>query len=194
MKIGLYFGSFNPIHTGHLIIASHILNETSLDKVWFVVSPHNPFKESDTLLNEYERFHLVQKAIENDPRFKASDIEFALPRPSYTVHTLAYLKEKYPLYEFNIIMGSDSYQNLPKWKNVEHIINNYAIIIYNRPGFKVESFLHSNTQAMNAPLLEISATHIRKMVQEGKSIKYLVPPAVEEEITRSGMFRKNQKK
>lgn len=194
MKTGLYFGSFNPIHTGHLIIANHILNETSIDKIWFVVSPHNPFKESDTLLNEYERFHLVQKAIENDHRLKATDIEFSLPRPSYTVHTLAYLREKYPSQEFCLIMGSDSFQNLGKWKNADHIIKNYELVIYTRPGFEVVNSLGANIQIMDAPLLEISATHIRKLVQEGKSIKYLVPPAVEEEIFKSGMYRKHQKK
>ena len=194
MKIGLYFGSFNPIHTGHLIIASHILNETDIEKVWFVVSPHNPFKESDTLLNEYERFHLVQKAVENDPRLKAVDIEFSLPRPSYTVHTMAYLEEKYPSHQFVIIMGSDSFQNIEKWKNSDHIIKNYEILIYKRPGFEIANDINARIRVMKAPLLEISATHIRKMVQEGRSIKYLVPPQVENEILSSGMFRKNQKK
>ena len=194
MKIGLYFGSFNPIHTGHLIIASHILNETDIEKVWFVVSPHNPFKESDTLLNEYERFHLVQKAVENDPRLKAVDIEFSLPRPSYTVHTMAYLEEKYPAHQFVIIMGSDSFQNIEKWKNSDHIIKNYEILIYKRPGFEIANDINARIRVMKAPLLEISATHIRKMVQEGRSIKYLVPPQVENEILSSGMFRKNQKK
>ena len=194
MKIGLYFGSFNPIHTGHLIIASHILNESDIDKVWFVVSPHNPFKESNTLLNEYERFHLVQKAVEQDARLKAVDIEFSLPRPSYTVHTMAYLEEKYPSYQFVIIMGSDSFQNIEKWKNADHILKNYEIMIYKRPGFEIDNKTEAKIQVMNAPLLEISATHIRKLVQEGRSIKYLVPPQVEDEILNSGMYRKNQKK
>ena len=194
MKIGLYFGSFNPIHTGHLIIASHILNESDIEKVWFVVSPHNPFKESATLLNEYERFHLVQKAVEYDPRLKAIDIEFSLPRPSYTVHTMAYLEEKYPSHQFVIIMGSDSFQNIEKWKNADYIIRNYEILIYKRPGFEIANDINARIRVMKAPLLEISATHIRKMIQEGKSIKYLVPPQVEEEILNSGMFRKNQKK
>src|SRR6185503_19509186 len=121
MKIGLYFGSFNPIHIGHLIIANHILNESGLKKIWFIVSPLNPFKNSENLINEYDRLHLVQKAIEDDARLKASDIEFSLPRPSYTVHTLAYLKEKYPEHSFFIIMGSDGFQNLDKWKNSEII-------------------------------------------------------------------------
>jgi nicotinate-nucleotide adenylyltransferase len=193
MNIGLYFGSFNPIHTGHLIIANHILNETVLDKVWFVVSPQNPFKHSSTLLNEYHRFHLVQKAIEGDDRLRAMDIEFSLPKPSYTIHTLVYLKEKYPNHSFTIIMGSDSFQNLPKWKNAETIINNYPIIIYRRPGFEVETTGSTGITIMDAPLLEISATYIRNLIITGKSIKYLVPSLVEAEIKELGYY-KNIKK
>jgi nicotinate-nucleotide adenylyltransferase len=194
MKVGLYFGSFNPIHVGHLIIANHILNETDLQKVWFVVSPQNPFKKSDTLLNEYDRFHIVQKAIEGDDRLRASDIEFSLPKPSYTVHTLAYLKEKYPLYEFSIIMGSDGFQNLHNWKNADVIITDYPIIIYKRPGFDIKNDWGAKLQIMKAPLLEISATYIRELIQRGKSIKHLVPPSVEEEISTYGFFKKVQKK
>lgn len=194
MKIGLYFGSFNPIHIGHLIIANHILNESELHKIWFVVSPHNPFKQADNLANEYDRFHLVQKAIEDDPRLKATDIEFSLPRPSYTIHTLAYLEEKYPGHRFYIIMGSDGFQNLGKWKNAEQIISNYPILIYKRPGFEINNDLGATIQVMEAPLLDISATHIRELIASGKSIKYLVPPKVEEEILSGGIFRKPQKK
>lgn len=194
MKVGLYFGSFNPIHIGHLIIANHILNETDLDKVWFVVSPQNPFKQSETLLNEYDRLYLVQKAIEGDGRLKASDIEFSLPKPSYTVHTLAYLSEKYPDYQFSIIMGSDGFQNLGKWKNAEVIIERYPILIYKRPGFEVDNQWKANIRVMNAPLLEISATHIRELIKDGKSVKYLVPPSVEEEIKSTGFFKKPQRK
>lgn len=193
MKVGLYFGSFNPIHIGHLIIANHVLNESDLKKIWFVVSPLNPFKSTDNLINEYERFHLVQKAIEDDPRFRASDVEFLLPKPSYTVHTLAYLTEKYQ-HDFSLIMGSDSFLNLEKWKNPETIIKNHSIIIYERPGFKVDNRLNARITVMNAPLLEISSTRIREMVRLGKSIKYLVPPAIEEEILSSGFFKKAQKK
>lgn len=189
MNIGLYFGSFNPIHIGHLIIANHILNESKLQKIWFVVSPQNPFKKSESLINEYDRFHIVQKTIENDPRLKVSDIEFSLPKPSYTVHTLAYLKEKYPDHDFSIIMGSDSFQNLGKWKNAEVIIENYSIIVYRRPGFDVNNKLNARIQVMDAPLLEISSTHIRELIQSGKSIKYLVPANVEEEIITSGFFK-----
>lgn len=194
MKIGLYFGSFNPIHTGHLIIANHILNETDVEKIWFVVSPQNPLKTSATLLNEYDRLHLIRTAIENDNRLKASDIEFSLPKPSYTSHTLTYLSEKYPAHQFTIIMGSDSFQNLAKWKNPETIVNNYPIIIYRRPGFEINNELGADITIMDAPLLEISATHIREALQKGKSIKYLVLFSVEEEIEKSGFYKKRQKK
>ena len=189
MKIGLYFGSFNPIHVGHLIIANHILNESFVQKIWFIVSPQNPFKESAALLNEYHRLHLVQKAIENDTRLKASDIEFSLPRPSYTIHTLAYLGEKYPQHSFSIILGSDSFQNLAKWKNAEVLVANQEFLIYKRPGFEVTNELNANIRIMEAPLLQISATHIRELAKNGKSIKYLVPSEVEKEILRGGYYK-----
>lgn len=188
MQVGLYFGSFNPIHNGHLIIANHILNETALTKIWFIVSPQNPFKESKNLLNSYDRLHLVSKAIENDNRMKASDIEFHLPKPSYTATTLAYLKEKYPGHEFFIILGSDSFQNLSKWKNYETIIQNYQLIIYKRPGFKIINNLGAQIQIMDAPLLEVSATYIRELVRRNKSIKYLVPESIEEEIQNNKFY------
>jgi nicotinate-nucleotide adenylyltransferase len=194
MKIGLYFGSFNPIHIGHLIIASHILNELDIEKVWFIVSPLNPFKDSQNLMNEYDRFHLVKIAIDGDSRLKASDIEFSLPKPSYTIHTLAYLKEKYPDYSFSIIMGSDGFQNLGKWKNPETIIKHYPIIIYKRPGFEIDNKLKARITIMDAPLLEISSTHIRGLIKAGKSIKYLVPSSIEEEILSNSFFRKVHKK
>ncbi|RYD63031.1 MAG: nicotinate-nucleotide adenylyltransferase, partial [Verrucomicrobiaceae bacterium] len=171
MNIGLYFGSFNPVHTGHLIIASHVLNEGAVDKVWFVVSPQNPFKPSATLLNEYDRLHLVQKAIDGDDRLRASEVEFALPRPSYTAHTLAHLSEKYPAHRFHIIMGSDSFQNVGKWKNAEAIIRHYPILVYQRPGFAITNHLGAQVTLLQAPLLEISATHIRKLIQGGQSIR-----------------------
>ena len=194
MKIGLYFGSFNPIHTGHLIIANHVLNETDLQRIWFVVSPQNPFKASSTLLNEYDRLHLVQIAIEGDDRMRASEIEFTLPKPSYTSHTLAYLTEKYPSHQFTIIMGSDSFQNLGKWKNWETIVAGYEIVVYRRPGFDVQNDLGARLQLMDAPLLEISATHIRENIQLGKSIKYLVPIAVEGEIEKSSFYKRPYRK
>jgi nicotinate-nucleotide adenylyltransferase len=194
MRIGLYFGSFNPIHTGHLIIANHILNATDIQKIWFIVSPQNPFKQSASLLNEYDRLFLVQKAIDDNENFRASDVEFSLPKPSYTSHTLAYLEEKYPSYQFSVVMGSDSYQNLPRWNNAETIMSNYDIIVYKRPGFDIAGPQPANITILEAPLLEISATHIRELVLQGKSIKYLVPPEVEEEIHASRFFKKNQSK
>jgi nicotinate-nucleotide adenylyltransferase len=190
MNIGLYFGSFNPIHHGHLIIANHILNNAPLDQVWFIVSPQNPLKPAAGLLNEFHRLYLVQLAVENETKLKASDIEFRLPKPSYTVDTLAYLKEKYPQNKFSVIMGSDSFQNLPRWKNYEHILQHYPIYVYKRPGFEVTNPpANAEIVQVEAPLLEISATHIRKAVKEGRSIRYLVPEKVLEEIERNGYYR-----
>ena len=190
MKIGLYFGSFNPVHVAHLIIANYILNETDIEKIWVVVSPQNPFKIESSLLNEYHRLHLVKLATENDNRIKASDIEFNLPKPSYTTATLAYLKEKNPEHEFCIIMGSDSFQNLHKWKNYEVIVKNYAVYVYLRPGFDIKNNLNANLHIIDAPLLQLSATQIRKYVKEGKSIRYLVTESVREEIEKGGYYKK----
>lgn len=188
MKIGLYFGSFNPVHHGHLIIASFVANNTDLDQVWFVVSPQNPFKVSAALLNEYQRLHLVRLAIEGEDRLKAVDIEFYLPKPSYTVDTLAYLEEKYPKHQFSIIMGGDSFQNLPKWKNANIIMSRYSIFVYNRPGFEIHTD-QPNITILDAPLLQLSATEIRKTIKNGKSIRYLVPDSVKDEIERNGYYR-----
>lgn len=190
MKIGLYFGSFNPIHIGHLIIASNILNTTDLEKIWFVVSPQNPFKKSQTLLNEYQRLHLVRLATEDDTRLKAIDVEFKLNKPSYTIDTILYLKEKYPRFYFSIIMGSDSFVNIQKWKNHEKLIEENKILIYKRPGFEVTT-KHLNVFVLNnTPLIEISATSIRELIRKGKSIRYLVSDKVMEEIEKSGYFKK----
>lgn len=189
MKIALYFGSFNPVHVGHLIIANHVLNETEAERLWFVVSPHNPLKNENGLLNEYHRLHLVQTAIAEDPRMKASDIEFHLPRPSYTIDTLTYLKEKYPEHEFSIVMGSDSFSNIKKWKNHELLLRDYTIIIYQRPGFVVDAPAGSQVRILDAPLLEISATRIRELIQHGKSIRYMVPEKVREEIEAGGYYK-----
>lgn len=188
MKIGLYFGSFNPIHIGHLIIASHVANNTDIEQVWFVLSPQNPLKEASSLLNEYHRLYLIQLAIENDSRLKASNIEFKLPRPSYTIDTLTYIQEKYPTDTFSIIIGSDSFQNISKWKNYTVLLQNYSVYIYSRPGFEVHN-VSSNIHLLKAPLLEISSTQLRQAIKEGKSIKYLLPEKVQEEIERNGYYK-----
>ncbi len=189
MKIGLYFGSFNPVHNGHLIIASHLINETELDEIWLVISPQNPFKKTAALLNEHQRFHLVQLALEKETKIKASNIEFKLPKPSYTTNTLIYLKEKYPQHEFSLVMGSDGFQNLYKWFNADFIIKNYSIFIYNRPGFEIEDDYGANINIIQAPLLEISSTHIRKLIKEKKSIRFLVPDEVKEEIEINNYYK-----
>ncbi len=189
MKIGLYFGSFNPIHIGHLIIGSFVSNFTDLEQVWFVVSPQNPLKRSSSLLNEYDRLYLVQKAVENNHKFRASDIEFKLPRPSYTADTLTYISEKYPEHNFYLIIGSDSLKNIHKWKNSEFLLSNYSFYVYQRPGFEVEE-TKGNINVLKAPLLEISSTEIRNMIKSGNSVKYLMPEKVLEEIEKNGYYKK----
>ncbi|MCG9900490.1 MAG: nicotinate-nucleotide adenylyltransferase [Hydrotalea sp.] len=190
MEIGLYFGSFNPIHIGHLIIANHVLNHCAVDQVWLIVSPQNPLKSKQGLLNEYQRLHLAKLATEADERIRVMDVEFKLPRPSFTIDTLTYLSERYPEYTFKIIMGSDSYQNLPRWKNPELIMRDYSILVYKRPGFEVEIPKEQETKVslLDAPYLDISATQIRTSRQEKRSIRYLVPEEVREEIERSGYY------
>lgn len=189
MKIGLYFGSFNPIHNGHLIIAQHVLDSCGLQQVWFVVSPHNPLKESKSLLNENNRLHLVRLAIEEQPKFKASNIEFSLPRPSYTIDTLTHLCDKYPKHEFSIIMGGDSLENLPKWKNYEQILKQYKLLVYQRPNTNLGKGLHPNVQILEAPLLDISATYIRNKIANKHSIRYLVPDAVMDYIELNRYYK-----
>ena len=190
MRIGLYFGSFNPVHNGHLIIASHIVNNTPLEQVWFVVSPHNPLKNSSSLLNEYDRLHLIQSAIEGENKLRVSNVEFKLPKPSYTIDTLTYLKEKYSGHEFAVIMGSDSYYNIDKWKNYQLLIKNYPIYIYTRAGFEIEKQKSITITIVEAPILGISSTRIRELIKNNKSIRYLVPDVVKDEIERNGYYKK----
>jgi len=190
LKIGLYFGSFNPVHHGHLVIASHVVNNTDLQQVWLVISPQNPLKKVGSLLNEYHRFYMVQLAVEGENKLKASNIEFQLPKPSYTVDTLAYLVEKYPQHEFSVIMGSDSFCNIKNWKNYETILKNHPLYIYERQGFEITNMPGATINILEAPLLQISSTHIRAMVRDGKSIRYLVPDSVKEEIERNSYFKK----
>lgn len=189
MKIGLFFGSFNPIHVGHLILANYILENAALDQVWFVVSPQNPLKKASELLNEYDRLFLTELATKDNNRFSVSNIEFKLPKPSYTIDTLTYLKELHPDKEFAIIMGSDSYQNLPRWKNSKQIMN-HRLLVYQRPNaLLAQEQLSPNTHLFNAPLLDISASYIRKTLKEGKSIRYMVPDEVALNIEQYGYYK-----
>ncbi len=182
MKIGLYFGSFNPVHNGHLIIANHIANNTNLQQVWFVISPQNPLKNSNSLLNEQHRKHLIDLCIEGEKKLRTSNVEFKLPKPSYTIGTLTYLSEKFPQHSFSIIMGSDSFSNIKRWKNYELLLKNYDIYIYERPGFPKKDIYPKNIIYLNVPLLNISSTRIREMLKEHKSIRFLVPDIAKEEI------------
>jgi nicotinate-nucleotide adenylyltransferase len=188
--IALYFGSFNPIHTGHLIIAESILLQKEIDKVWFVVSPQNPFKKSQGLLNETSRFFLTQLAVENNEYFGASNIEFSLPKPSYTIDTLTYLKEKHPTHTFSLLMGGDNLEHFEKWKNYETILENYKIYVYKRLNASNQNLLnHPNIIILEVPMIEISSTLIRSRIQKKESIRYLVPDVVREEIEKSGFYK-----
>ena len=189
MNIGLYFGSFNPIHIGHLIIGSHIANNTEVDEVWFIVSPQNPLKESSSLLNEQHRYSLVKLAVEDEKKLKASNVEFSMPKPSYTIDTLIYLSEKYKQHRFTLIIGSDSFLNFEKWKNYKQIVLNYNILIYPRLGFSATKDLPETIKVIDAPLMEISSTQIRKYIKEKKSIRYLVTDKVMEEIELWGYYK-----
>ncbi len=189
MKIGLYFGTFNPVHVGHLIIANYIANNTELDQIWFVISPQNPLKSNISILNKYHRKFLIDIAIEGEKKLRTSTIEFSLPIPSFTVDTLSYLKEKYSDYTFTLIIGSDSLQNITKWKNFELLIKNYQILVYQRPDFITEYNFGKNVTILKAPLLDISSTKIREMIKMGNSIKFLVPDVVKEEIEKNHYYK-----
>lgn len=192
MNIGLYFGSFNPVHIGHLIIAEYVVTHTDVQQVWFIVSPQNPFKKQSSLLNEYDRLHFVNIAIENNEKLRASDIEFKLSRPSYTVTTIAYLQEKYPQHQFSVVIGSDSFLNLANWYNYEVLTSITDFIVYERPGFplhceQVDGRIRYQL-LKNAPVLHISATYIRDCIREKKSVRYLVHDRVLEEIEKGRYY------
>lgn len=189
MHIGLYFGSFNPIHIGHLIIASYARHTTDLQQVWLVVSPQNPLKPSKSLLNEYDRLHLIHLSVQDDPNLKVTDIEFKLTKPSYTVHTLAHLAEKFPQHTFSIIMGSDSFVNLPQWKNFEYIIKHHHLYIFKRHGFDIENTRGAQITIIDAPLLDISSTKIREMIKASIPVRYLVPDAAAKEIEDNRYYK-----
>ncbi len=189
-KIGLFFGSFNPIHIGHLIIANVMAENTDLTKVWFIVSPQNPFKPSKGLLHEFDRYDMVQAAISNNLKLAASDVEFHLPKPSYTIHTLAHLTEKHPTKQFKVILGEDNLENFTKWKNYQQILDQYGLYVYPRPNVTNSALSrHANVNMVDAPLLDISATYIRSCIKNNKSIRYLVPEEVENMIRSKKFYR-----
>lgn len=197
-KIGLYFGTFNPIHVGHLIIANYMADYTELDEVWLVVSPQNPLKKKETLLKDHHRLSLVRTALEDNTKLMASNIEFDLPIPSYTINTLVHLKEKYETYEFHLIMGEDNLRSFHKWKNQEEIINNHKIFVYPRVLTEQEiednttefsSFNHSNVIKCQAPIMKISSSFIRKAIKNGKDVRYLLTPEVFKYVDEMNFYK-----
>lgn len=207
MKIGLYFGTFNPIHIGHLIIANHLAENSDLDQIWMVVTPHNPLKIKQTLLDDYQRLQLVFLATEDYPKIKPSDIEFKLPQPNYTVNTLVYLQEKYPKHIFSLIMGEDNLKSLHKWKNYEGIIQNHEIYVYPRLDVKGQTEEDPNQKGdpekqnlvlknyvkihfIDAPIVEISSTFIRENIKNNRNVRPLLPSKVWEYIDHNNLYKK----
>lgn len=194
MKVGLFFGSFNPIHVGHMVLANYMLSFTDLDRIWFVVSPHNPLKNKSSLLDEKQRLHLVNLAIGDNNKLKASNIEFKLPQPSYTINTLVHLKEKYPLNEFALILGADNLENFHKWKNYEEILKYHELYVYPRvqtsiekTGLKLKS---DKIKLVNAPVIEISSTFIRQSIKEKKDVRYFMPDPVWQYVQEMHFYKK----
>lgn len=192
MKIGLYFGTFNPVHIGHMIIANHMVENTDLDEVWMVVTPHNPHKKKKTLLDDHQRYEMVFRAVETYDKIKPSNIEFGLDQPNYTVNTLMHIQEKYPNHEFCLIMGEDNLWTFHKWKNHEFILEHHELYVYPRFAEKPETSMYDTHKKVNfvkAPIIEISSTHIRTQIKEGKNIRPLLPPAVWEYIDHNNFYR-----
>lgn len=191
MKIGLFFGSFNPIHVGHMVLSNYMLEFTDLDRVWFVVSPHNPLKKKNTLLSDIHRLALVRAAIGENIRYKASNIEFGLPQPSYTINTLVHLEEKHPEEEFALIMGSDNLESLNKWKNFEIILERFKIYVYPRPGYPGGEFVnHRNVIMTDAPQMNISSTMIREAIREKKDMRFFMPESAWKYCEEMHFYRK----
>lgn len=190
MKVGLFFGSFNPVHIGHMIIANYMASQTDLDRVWMVLTPQNPFKSQASLAKDYDRLHLLKLSIDNNPLLEASNIEFSLPKPSYTIDTLTYLKEIHPNKEFALIMGGDNLSSFHKWKNHELIIRDHEIYVYRRPSHTHEKWEnHPKVKIHDAPLMQISASYIRKCIKSGHSVKYLVTDTVYDYLNNSRLYK-----
>lgn len=193
MKVGLYFGTFNPIHTGHLIIANHMAEYSGLDQVWLVVTPHNPLKKKSTLLDDHHRLQMVFLATEDFPKLKPSDIEFRLQQPNYTVLTLVHLQEKFPTHKFSLIMGEDNLNSLHKWKNYETLLQNHHIYVYpriNQEPKNIEFENHPHIHFIDAPVVEISSTSIRNGIKEGKNVQPLLPHKVWQYVEHNLFYRK----
>ena len=189
-NIGLYFGSFNPVHIGHLAIANFMVEFTDIKELWFIISPHNPLKKKSTLLNDRIRYDLVYEAVKDDTRFRVSDIEFQLPQPSYTIDTLTYLQEKYPEKQFSIIMGSDGLRTFHKWKNASELVKKYTRYIYPRHGEEKDYILtHENVKIVDAPRFEISSSFIRQAITEQRDVRHFLPKAVFDAIDKGGYYR-----
>ena len=193
MKIGLYFGTFNPVHVGHLIIANHMAEHSNLDQIWMVVTPHNPLKQKSTLLTDAHRLEMVHLATEDYPKIKPSDVEFKLPQPNFTVNTLVYLQEKYPKNTFSLIMGEDNLNSFHKWKNYEAILQNHEIYVYprlNTDVMEAQFKNHPKIHLITAPVVEISATFIRENIKIGKNIQPLLPQKVWEYLNHNMFYQK----
>jgi nicotinate-nucleotide adenylyltransferase len=192
MKIGLYFGSFNPIHIGHLVIANHLAEYSDLDQIWFVVTPHNPFKKKSNLLDDFQRLEMVYRATQDYTKLKPSDIEFNLPQPNYTINTLVHLQEKHPDYAFSLIMGEDNLKSFHKWKNYELILENHHIYVYPRISKdRVETQFdgHKNIHVIDAPIMELSSTFIRKSIKAGKNVQPMLPQHVWEYLDEMNFYK-----
>ncbi|MBP2833379.1 nicotinate-nucleotide adenylyltransferase [Aquimarina sp. U1-2] len=192
-NIGLYFGTFNPIHIGHLVIANHMAEFSDLDEIWMVVTPHNPFKKKSSLLDNHHRYEMVFRATDSYPKLKPNDVEFKLAQPNYTVHTLAHLQEKYPQYQFNLIMGEDNLKNFHKWKNYEVLLNSHKIYVYPRiakGNIENEFKNHHNIHRVDAPIMEISSTFIRKSIASSKNVRPLLPSTVWRYIDEMNFYKK----
>jgi nicotinate-nucleotide adenylyltransferase len=192
MKIGLYFGTFNPIHIGHLTIANHMVEYSDLNQVWFVVTPHSPFKKKQTLLDDYQRLEMVYRATKDYTKLKPSDIEFKLPQPNYTINSLAYLQEKYPDYEFSLIMGEDNLKGFHKWKNYELILEHHDIYVYPRiteDNIKTQFHTNKKVHFINAPIMELSSTFIRNAIKEGKNVRPMLPEHVWEYLDEMNFYK-----
>ena len=193
MKIGLYFGTFNPIHIGHLIIANHVAEYSDLDQIWMVLTPHNPLKKRETLLDDYQRLQLVHLATEDYVKILPSDIEFKLPQPNYTINTLVHLQDKFPNHNFSLIMGEDNLRSLTKWKNHEMILQHYDIYVYPRLSSEIDNLeLKNNPKVylIDAPIVEISSTFIRENIKKGKNVQPLLPSKVWEYIAHNNLYKK----